>query len=478
MTEKGGTRADGLGEERQHVAEQMELALGLVGHLCALHQALRLYDLSNDRVREVLEDILQTTTRFGQLTGEGMTLAIVNYSVFINRRLVRMDFNQYRKAQQLMVLWSPLEIGEIAFERQMSLEGLMTLAQRFIDVVKDPTMSPALFLKPWGGVRLTRYEAEEDSAQERDLRAFSIRVFCALQVLVRRMLADLSAGRRLPMLRIKRALQVMVDLLEEHQHLVLALIREPEFKRDLASHLVNTTTLALMMGRRLALSRAEIISLGTAALFHDLPKLGLKEATLNSLEHPETIPEADRARVEARWLSSVQAMAERGGFSDEMLARLVVIYESQMEFSRLDLYADAQGRGGHCLYSRIISLGSRLDTITWDREGKRKRTAHWAMLALLSSIDIAEDVPLALMMLEIVGLYPTGSLVLLNTGEIGVVKRARNMQLQESPTVRLVVDPQGNSIEGPDVDLAADPHRHLQWPLNPEPLQVNPVLCF
>jgi hypothetical protein len=219
-----------------------------------------------------------------------------------------------------------------------------------------------------------------------------------------------------------------------------------------------------------------------AALFHDLPKAGLKDSTLNSLEHPQTIPVEERPRVELHWLSTMERMVSLGGLSDEMLARLVVLYESQLEFSRDDLYraiAASEGEGGlppRSLFSQIITLCNLFDTLTWARQGKETVTSHRAMVALLGQAGAQFDPALAALLVQTVGVYPTGTAVLLGSGEIAVVTGQGDDP--ERPGVRVVVAPRGEVADGPDLDLVQHPDSRVLWPVKAGPLQINAVNCL
>ncbi len=469
---------DVFGDGDRAFAVQEQLATDLIVQLCGLEQATRFYEINNDMVRQVLQEMAATANRFAQLTGEGMTLTLGDHSVFVNRRLVRMDFNHYRKAQQLMESWHGLGIGEICFEDAATVESLSVFARSLMAALQDRSMVPYLFVKALGCVRLGGLQQSETSPKRWTGHEYALRAYSGLLVLVRRMLADLRQGRRPPMIRIKRALQVVVDLMREHQGLFLAATCHWEVNRELAAHLVNTAVLALLMGQRLGFGRRELMALGTAAVFHDLPKTGLKEPTLNRLEESGSMGEEDRQRVEQHWLKVLQRMVESGGFSDELLARLVVIFESQLEFGREDLYPEQHERRGLCLLSRIISLCSRYATYGWARAERQGMNPHAAMLMLMESVQGAEEIPLALLLLETVGLYPSGSLVLLNTGEVGVVKKPASLEQCEQPLVKIIVDTSGNAIEGLAMDLARDRTRSIVWPISSKSTEINPLACF
>jgi len=457
---------------------QQELAVELISLLCGLEQAGRLYEINNSMVRKLLDDMLATATKFVQAAGEAMVLTLVGYSVFINRRLVRLDFADYRRAQQLKQFWDQFGISEMRLPEQPTLEGLTEFATLLFSAMTDPHRRPALFTRQPGGVSLVAVVGEDRPGERQAPHEFTIRAYCALLALTRKMVERVRAGKRPPMLRIKRTLQVVVDLLEVQENLVLALCNVPAFRSELAGHLLSTAILSLAVGRRLELSRPELMTLGTAALLHDLPKAGLKDDALNRLEQPAAVPPEDRKRVEGLWLKVLRRVVDMGGFNEDMLARLVTLYEAQLEFARTDLFPNQQQLS---LFSRVIAVCDLYDTIGWTRPGKRQRTAHYAMMTLLQTATGGQspnlDPTVAAAVLRTVGLFPVGSPVLLNTGEIGVVTGQESAD-PDRPEIQLVFDAQGRPIEGATVELATDHARGVLWPLTLGPLGVNPVACF
>ena len=464
--------------EEQLAALQQQLAVELVGQLCGLEQAGRLYDINNDMVSKLIEEMLATVTRFARGSGEPMVLTLVGYSVFVNRRLVRLDFADYRRAQHLKRFWENFGIGEIRFPEQTTRQGLTELVSLLFQAMGDPHMRPALFSRDPGGVKLMPTAGEDRPGERQDPHLFTIRVYCALLALTRKMEERVRAGKRPPMLRIKRTLQVVVDLLEGQESLVLALTRLPSFRNDLAGHLVGTAVVALALGRRLGLGRMDLMALGTAALLHDLPKAGLKDDALNQLEVPAAVPAEDRQRVEGLWLKVLRRVVDLGGFNEETLARLTVMFESQLEFARTDLYAASSGLSP---YARIIAICDLYDTVAWRRAGKRQRTDHYAVMTVLQSAAGGQvphlEPPLAAALLQTVGLYPVGSPLLLQTGEIAVVTGNETGD-PERPEVHLVFDAQGRAVDGPELDLVQERSRQVLWPLALGPLGVNPAVCF
>ena len=305
--------------------------------------------------------------------------------------------------------------------------------------------------------------------------ARAIRVFCALVALTEDMEQRLRAGRRPDMLQIKRTLQILVDLLEGQQYLLLTLCRTPGLRGGLVGHLVATAVLALSLGRKLGMSRDRTVALGAAALIHDVPKAGLKDEALNTLEQPAAVAAQDLLRVEQHWLTVLGRVVELGGLGQAQLGRLAVLHEAQLEFSRSDLLPPGTDR--LCLFSRIIQVCDIYDTMAWRRPGKRERTAHYAMMTLLQTAMAGQaDLVVAAALVDMVGLYPVGTPVLLSSGEVAVVVRPGADM--ERPEVFVVYDAQGSPVEGPTIDLRGDSSRGVLWPLTSSALGITPAACF
>jgi hypothetical protein len=87
---------------------------------------------------------------------------------------------------------------------------------------------------------------------------------------------------------------------------------------------------------------------------------------------------------------------------------------------------------------------------------------------------------------RMLGLYPPGTTVRLDTGEVGIVVRSnRRPRMLHRPQVSLVLDAQGAPVEGdPVVDLADVQEgsggftRSVSRSVDPEPLEIAPAAAF
>jgi hypothetical protein len=301
-------------------------------------------------------------------------------------------------------------------------------------------------------------------------------VFCELLQITERALQAHQRDEPLPIDELLEALAALADELEGPEGLLMALSRGGLEAQELSNHLVNTALLSLMLGRELGLEREQLLGLAAAALLHDLPKAGLDHQALNALERSDRMEDGQRAEEERRWLSALGRMTGRGGPGQHYLERLVTAYESQLEFSRDDLYAGEPGDAQPlALICRLVRICDRLDTLTWARPGKPAPTLHEALLRVIKETGEHFEPSLTRAMVQALGLFPSGTLVRLNTGQVAVVVRQDPDGHPERPTVRVVADASGWTLVGDLVQIGRQGKTVIVGPELARDLKINPV---
>ena len=463
--------------------EDRKRAVALMHGFCALNQACRLYDMNNEVVKRVLED-MRTNIHELSKGKEPVYLTTAAHSFFLNRALVPMGYTEYQKAQKLKEIWGKLGISEVVFPGDVTMEGLVQYATMVISAIKDPSKVPELTRREWGGVtsHMVMGGSNEEIASEEDdlICELAVRVYCGLIVLVMETLEQFQQNKWTTLLRVKRSLQVLVDKLEYHEGLLVALTTSSVYRETLAAHLTNTAILTLILGRRLNLGRRDLIALATAALFHDISKVSLKPKTLNTLENVGQLQPEDRQRVQMHWMNTLSQLVRVGGFAGETLPRVVVGFESQLEFSHGRLYPDEMGlKHPHSFFAHIISMCDRYDTLLWSRVDKKAITPHRAVLTLLHTYQKQYHPSLLDMFVRSIGLFPTGSLVRLSSNELAVVSSQDPEGNPELPTLNLISEPDGTALpRGVELNLAADGTRSIKHAEDPQALGINPVSIF
>jgi len=263
---------------------------------------------------------------------------------------------------------------------------------------------------------------------------------------------------------LRRVVQRLVDLVLDDDTTLLGLtavkaLRNPASGALLPTHGVNVAVLSLVLAREVGLGRAAMVDVGLAALAHD--------AGPDSIADP-----MQRALRGARFLLQLAPIA---GVVRPVLAAV-----------EQHAHEEAPGRlvapESRDLTTRIVQIARAYDALTahGGREGRPDR-----VLALLLAEEGGRlDRTLLKLFAHAIGIYPPGTVVRLDGGEVGVVLRPnRDPERLDRPRVRLLLDPSGQPLAAaPVVDLAArDAHgfvRSVAAVLDAEPLGLTPGALF
>ena len=471
--------AVGEGQEQEGFPPAvLEAAVGVIMSLCALDQVGRLYDLNNKLVRKVLDDLLSHVQVIGK-GQEEVSLTCSGYSFFLNHQLIRMSFSHYQKAQQLKQVWNRLGLDEVVFPAALNIEGLTEFAGKVMSCVTGADPIKSLFGRAHGGVLVRQVTGvDQGGADAIPVHEAAARVYCVLVALADKLARQVRLGEEAQLLQIKQALQAAVDHMAANDGVLLAISRISPIGAGVPTHLINVALLTLHLGMRLGLKRGDLMPLATAALFHDLPKAGLQPPTLNSLERPDRAQGKDRDRISLHWLATLRRLVLSSGLCEESMGRLLVLYESQLEFTREDLYPARDGQAPpRSMLTRMVTVCDAFETLTWDRPDKKTLSPHRAVMALLERGGSPDQLALLRSLLDVVGLYPPGSAVFLESGEVAVVLRA-TPGAPHQPVVRVVIDAANQPSAGPVVDLHVSPDKSILHEADPRALGLNLAGCL
>ncbi|MFQ5936048.1 MAG: HD-GYP domain-containing protein, partial [Acidiferrobacterales bacterium] len=226
-------------------------------------------------------------------------------------------------------------------------------------------------------------------------------------------------------------------------------------------HSVRVCLLSLAFGRHLGLSIADLITLGTGALLHDIGKTKVPQEILEKAGSltPEEFEEAKK-HVQA----GVQILRHTVGIP--AIAVDVARYHHERH--------DGSGYPHRLTKSQIPYLGQIgaivdcYDALTSDRSYAPAIAGHAALQKIYGSRDQLFDAKLVEQFIQCMGIYPIGGVVELNSGDVGVVvsvNRARRLK----PRIRLVLRPDKSRYRPPKTV-------NLMQPDASQPLEIERVL--
>ncbi len=279
-------------------------------------------------------------------------------------------------------------------------------------------------------------------------RGHAFLTYAKLLVLCRSLIAEehLTSSRRAFLSRkIARLVQTLVDLcLEDRQTFLGAIVAKTD---DYAArHAANTAILAIAVGERIGLSKADLADLGLAAVFHDI---GLRQCGRFILEKPAPLDGLEHMAVEAHPFRGAEFLLQESAFTRSVLSWIVVAFEHHRHFDGSGYPRSSRPAD---LYSRIITIADVYDALTIERPWRRALTPDEALSMMAAKSGSQFDPALLKIFVTALGLYPIGTLVRLERGELGLVVSGGGEAARVCRPVVLLLDAAGEAAGV--VDLA------------------------
>jgi HD-GYP domain-containing protein (c-di-GMP phosphodiesterase class II) len=226
----------------------------------------------------------------------------------------------------------------------------------------------------------------------------------------------------------------MVDSVFRNRDAMAWLARMKSKDDYLYSHSLSASVWALAFGRHLGLDKETLTSLGTGAMLLDIGKTMLPTELLTKSGKPS----------DKEW-QMIRTHVDQGvkllRAAPDVDNRILTMIETHHERFDGSGYPHKLKGDDIPLIGRIAGIVDCYDAMISERSYAKPRSAYDAVRELKRLGGIAFPAELVELFIQAVGVFPTGSLVELNTGEVGVVI-GQNRYRRLRPEVMLILDGQ------------------------------------
>jgi HD-GYP domain-containing protein (c-di-GMP phosphodiesterase class II) len=346
-------------------------------------------------------------------------------------------------------LGTPFPIQGFFVNSNEDIEVLRRYCQHvFVDVERKQTVDE---LRERSGPS-ARLEALRGKVSYTDTASFSDEVPRAREanrnanLIASRMIEDLRAGKKLSAERVQDAITPIVESVMRNADAFFWI--SSLLKRDsyLYSHAVNCSAMAAALGRHMGFPESVLLDLATGGLLLDVGMTEIPESVLNAAEplSAETF-----WAVKKHVVGSLRIMEEAGIHNSDVRDMIATHHE------RFDGTGYPEGLSGTRipLFGRMAAVVDSFDAMTSKRAFQSPTSRHEALQQIYRLHDSLYQRDIVEQFLQCMSIYPTGSLVELNTGEVGIVV-AQNHARRLRPKVMLLLDPDKKRYDRyPTIDL-------------------------
>lgn len=246
---------------------------------------------------------------------------------------------------------------------------------------------------------------------------------------------DVKYGRMVNSKETKKIVRNMVEEITKNRDAMLELERIKEYDNYTFVHSLNVCILSVSIGVELKIDKQNLEELALGALLHDTGKILISSSILNKEEQLTSI---EFEEIKKHPLYSYQIISR-----DKHIGKIpkVIAYQHQERYNGLG-YPEGLKFQEIDNYAVITSLADVYDALITDRVYRRAFLPYEAMKIIIGSSGIDFDPDITKAFVRSMSIYPPGSLVRLNTGEIAMVIKV-NKESVIRPFIRVILDPFG-----------------------------------
>jgi len=431
----------------------------LIISLYAALRAIRLYPLENAAVVKSAEELTAGAAELLKHEHE-LELRVSGEFVFINSVRLRLDLDNYASFSHLLSVFRAAGIGSLHLRTAPS--------------VRDWSRFLAFLLAPSNDAPAARFQQLHEKLVQQQLAVFELgepmeqamddeslqrskevakKTYAQSVSVTRELMTSVRMGRSPNVKKIKRVVQGIVDQILNEETSLIGLTTIRDYDEYTFTHSVNVCIFSVALGKRLGFGKVQLYDLGMAALFHDIGKSRVPAEIINKAGGLSD----DEWRLIAAhpWLGAL-ALFQLRGQQELPFRSMIVAHEHHM---KLDLtgYPRPIRPRALSMFSKIVAVADGFDAATSRRSYQTQPLSPAQVLQeMRDNPRRGMDPVVVKAFINLTGIYPVGTLVVLDTFELGIVHSVNAVpEMLSRPIVRVISDSMGNLLHpGTLVDLS------------------------
>jgi len=421
----------------------------LINQLSVALRTSQIHNPNNVAVTSIIDKLVPMVNHL--LTAERVVaLELRGEFFYINDQRVRYSMEYLLNFDFLVREFKKRELGSVIFMGKVESGEIKTFLQAFISSAFSEKSYEAIEeqiseVKTISVERLKKI-AEEDSVEPRKMLKKTY--FDAVSY-TKGVINKIKNGEKVNIKKAKRIVESMVDQILEQEQLLLGMTAIKDYDEYTYHHSVNVSILSIALAQRLGLNRKLLTELGMVALFHDIGKMNIPREILNK---PGNFTDAEWKIIRKHPQWGVRALLKLKRLDPLTVRSAIVSFEHHMNYDFAG-YPRVRKNFDLDFFSKIVCLADQYDAMTSSRVYSRIPMApDKALSIMMERAGTQLDPVLFKFFINMVGVFPIGTLVMLNTREMGLVYESSQL-FAYRPRVLIIVDRKGTRTKGPIVDL-------------------------
>lgn len=430
----------------------------LVRAIAGVIRSIKMYPVENAVVVNALDELKTLATRLLDAEHE-LELRGAGEFLFVNSTRLRLDLDNYAAFSSLLAAWRSSGVGTVKVLAAPTPRDWTVLLSFF---ASPSTMAPeerfAQLAARLAQSGITVFELappsdQDDTPETPEAKEAAKRTYAQGVAVTRDVINSVRMGQSPNIKKIKRVVQGLVDQILNDETSLVGLTTIRDYDDYTFAHSVNVCIFSVALGRRLGFSRLQLYDLGLAALFHDI---GKSRVPVDVLNNPNVLTDDEWRMIAAHPWMGVLALFQLREQQEHPYRAMIVAYEHHMKRD-LTGYPRGLRTTAMSIFSKIVAVADGFDAATSRRAYQTEPLNPSSVLQEMRDNPRRGMEPIIVKaFVNLLGIYPVGTLVVLDTFELAIVHAVNPVpEFLSRPIVRIVSDDRGNLMHpGENFDLA------------------------
>ena len=427
----------------------------------ALYRSLRshkLYPVENQQVQKALDEMCSAVLALQEHTPE-LEVTISGELIFINEVRLRLDLDNYASFGHVLTTFNQCDIGIMRVGPEVERREWQIFISRLVRFAtpdEDPNIARQLREKlTMDGVANISVEPPVESEGERPheehQKQGAKRAYERSLTVTKDLVNSTRMGRSGNVRKAKRAVQHIIDQVLSNEITLVGMTNLRDYHDYTFSHSVNVCILSLALGKRLGFTRRQLFELGMAALCHDIGKGRLP---LEILDKPGRFTPDEWLEMQSHTYRGALTLFNLREYGEIPYRSMITAHEHHMKID-LSGYPKSVRPRRLSIFSKIVAVADGFDAGTSVRVYQKKMSPD-GVLRRLRDDPKRFDAQLVKALTNLLGIYPVGTCVILDSRELAIVHGANSDATQlHRPTVRVICTADGTWLRpGSLLDLS------------------------
>lgn len=263
-------------------------------------------------------------------------------------------------------------------------------------------------------------QAEKTDDSERSKKQKALLAYGYALSSLKEISRKVSSNKQASMKKAVRMVHLMIDTVMDDNDMLLSLSTIRDYDDYTFTHSLNVAILSMCLGHRIGLNKKQLEKLSLSAIFHDLGKVDVPKRILNK---PGKLDDEEFKEMRNHTIYSIRQIILLKASYKKKAEIMLPPFEHHLKFD-LSGYPQTRRKKPISLFGRIIAIADVFDALTAKRVYRTFPISPDRALGIMQEGSGTDFDPLLLkVFVNMVGVYPVGTLLKFNNGDLGLVAK-------------------------------------------------------